>query len=234
MALSPAHYRYALDHPKELTPAMLMGSRVDSIIFETRADEFVVFDGDRRGNEWKTFKARHSDRTILTRDEDDTAHAIAAAVLDNPHAVARLRLAHQQERIRWTIAGRDCVGVPDAHDLRRVSDLKVCYSVNPDRFMWHAIRQGWLGQSCWYADGLRIEQPEISIIAVEPKPPHVVQVYTLSESAREFGGRQWRLYFERLRACEEADKWPGYCESPLPLEAPEDLALSIDGEEVQL
>jgi hypothetical protein len=234
MGRSPAHYRYFLDHPTPVTPAMLMGDRVDSLIFGTRLDEFEVWEGDRRGNPWKEFKEVNAAKTILTASEDATAHAIADSIGARREVCDRLNLAYQQVNIRWDIAGRDCEGTPDAHDLRRVTELKVCHDVSPDRFMWHALKQGWVGQITWYADGLGIKQPELSIVAVEPKPPHVVQVYELTQNAILLGQQQWRLYFERLRVHEDSDYWPGYCESPLPLDAPEKFSLMIDGEEVDL
>lgn len=234
MALSPCHYRYFLGQAVTETPAMRMGSRVDSNVFGTRREDFAIFDGDRRGKEWSAFKEQNAGRTILTRDEDDTSLAIAAAVNANEHARDRLELTNRQRRCEWHIAGRECAGTPDANDMLRVSELKVSASANPDRFMWHALKQGWLGQLAWYAHGLDIEHPELSIVAVEPKPPHVVTVFTLTDNAIQLGRQQWRLYFERLRACEEADHWPGYCESPVPLDAPDKVTVTVDGEEVDL
>lgn len=236
MAKSPAHYRYYLDHPQKSTAAMLMGDRVDSLVFGTRADEFRIYIGERRGNPWKEFKADNADKVILTSEEEATAISIANAINDNNHAMDRLYLEHSQERVEWEIAGRACEGTPDAWGAQpqRVSELKVCHDVGPDRFMWHALKMGWTCQIVWYADGLAFVKPQLSIVAVEPKPPHVVQVYELTQNAIQLARQQWNLLFERLRVCEESDAWPGYCESPLPLDAPEKFSLMIDGDEVEL
>lgn len=234
IAKSPAHYRYYLDHGVTVTAAMRFGSLVHAMVLgATRA--FVVYPEARRGNVWKDFQAAHEGVEIVTAEEWQRASDCAFAVKANPNAAVLLK-SLRERKLAWTFAGRECAGTVDlCGDV--LSDLKVT-DADPARFPWHALRMGWPAQLTWYEQGV-IESggarpSALSLIAVEPKPPHVVQVYDLTERAAELGRRHWRLLFERLRVCEETDTWPGYCEGIMPLDAPEQCELTIDGEEVTL
>lgn len=58
----------------------------------------------------------------------------------------------------------------------------------------------------------------------------------LTPRALEEGEKLNRSWIERLDGCELADEWPGYTQSILDLDVPDDAsdALLIDGEEVEL
>lgn len=236
MLRSPAHCRYAMDNGIPVTPAMRFGTVVGSIVLGSTS-KFVIWDGgDRRGKEWKEFEAANAGTEIVKRCEYDEAYKVANAVLLNADARALLKGAKEQ-RISWEIAGRACTGTPDARPREIVADLKVTADARPERLHWHALKMGWLGQLAWYANGLELSGAPIReayIIAVEPKPPFPVVVYEMTEAAMTTGRKQWRLAWERFRACEESGHWPGYVETIVPLEIPEDVTLTIEGEEVPL
>jgi len=233
---SAQHYRYFLEHGTDETPAMRIGSIVHGIILGSQ-HSFVIYEEARRGNAWKEFKAAHEGKRIITREEFDRGYEISKSVLAN--ADARLLCKGAKERtISWSIDGRECSGTPDfaGNDL---GELKITADARPEKLPWQAQRMGWLGQLEWYAHGLAaagFQAPEqVQVIAVEPKPPYPVVVYNLTEAAREAGKRTWRLLWEQLMACERSDRWPGYCESVVPLDVNEqELELVIDGEEVAL
>lgn len=240
MARSPAHYRHNLLTPFEPTPAMVMGSLVHELVLKGGRDKFCVYEGDRRaGKEWEAFKAETlPGNVIVKRSEMDEAGAIAAAVLRHPAAWDAIDSGQREVGLSWTIAGRACHGTPDVLGLS-LADLKVTNDASPDRFTWHARKMGWLGQLAWYYEAARQTQPilpnRVSIVAVESSAPYVVTVFDLTDEALLLGEKTWRLYFERLRACEESDYWPGYVEGVARLDVPEseeELILTIDGEEI--
>jgi hypothetical protein len=236
MARSPRHYQHALEHGVTETAAMRIGSAAHALVLGGWRS-FAVYDGVRRGREWESFRdAQDGDTTILNAREDETARAVGLAVQSDPDACDLLS-GEVERSIAWEVAGRLCIGTPDALTLSKgdLSDLKVTADGNPEKFIWHAARQGWLAQLAWYADGLRSLGRTVNhlhLVAVEAKPPHVVTCYRLTERAEELGRRTWRLLFERLRVCEESDTWPGYAQVIVDLDSPEDLTLQIDGEDV--
>ena len=231
MRRSPAHYRYALTAPRTETPAMRLGTVVHALVFGQEAPP--IWDGTRRGKDWELFKADNPG-TIITADEAQLAGNIAAAVVANDQARRVLDGLHEQ-RIDWTVAGRDCTGRVDVLGANWISDLKVTADASPERFPFHARRMGYHAQLAWYRNGaMRGDECDLYLVAVEAKPPHPVTVFHLSPSACDMGERTWRGCFERLLVCEASDNWPGYVECIQELDALEDFNLTIDGEEVNL
>lgn len=243
MARSPAHYREALLTPRTPTAAMRIGIAAHAALFGAWKEAAVWRGGRRQGKEWETFRAAHAGLEILSADEELQGQFIAAAVRANRDAATLIEAAEHHEReIDWQFSGRDCACRIDAYGVREgiVTELKTCADASPDRFPWQATRMGYLAQVAWQYDGLRAYGVLIDtayIIAAEQKPPYVVQVYEVTPASIDFGRRQYRLWFERLLVCEASGEWPGYVQSIVPLEPPNesgDLALTIGDEEVTL
>jgi hypothetical protein len=231
---SLAHYKYYLDNPVTETDAMRVGSRVHDLVLKGGRNRFAVWEGGRRASkEWDLFVLAHADATILTADQEDRAGAIASAVLADPNAHEALFGCITEQRREWEIAGRACVGTPDAVGQSIIVDLKCTNDASPGRFPWHAQRMGWLGQLAWYDYGLfGGNATRLVLVAVEDKPPHLVTVFCLTSDACELGHRIWRSHFERLRVCEQSGAWPGYSEAVVPLDVEREFSLHIGNEEV--
>jgi len=242
IARSPAHYRHALLAPREPSIAMRLGTLVHARVLGG-CKRIDIYDGERRGNAWKAYKADHAGQEIATRAEANFAQQIGDLVLADPNASMLFRSPGTtvETEILYDIAGRACSCRPDAFGPGRVAELKVTHDANPATFHWHATRQGWLAQMAWQLDALeaaghgRADERQAFIVAVEQKPPHVVQVYELQPDAVDFGRRCYRLWWERLMVCEASNVWPGYTQGVAPLSGPpgsEDVSLVVDGEEI--
>ena len=208
------------------TPAMEFGTAVDAIVFGT-TDRLAVFTGKvRNGKVWEAFKAEHAGQEIVTQATWDAAGEAAAAVLTNTEAATILDGAKCQQFLRWKQGGRDCAGTMDISG-RVLAELKVT-DPNPRKFYWHGMKMGWHCQLAWYYDGLiaagHPEPESVHIIAVRPKPPHVVTVFDLDDSMLDLGRKEYHLALERLRICEDADYWPGYVEGISVWSAPDEEA----------
>ena len=238
MAQSPAHYRERLLNPPEPSRAMRIGTCAHAALL---GGNVVVYDGDRRGKAWLEFEDAHAGQEIVTRAEWVLGEAMADAVRADL-CVAKLlaRVTDREACIGWMNGRRACKGRVDAFGGGVLLDLKTCADASPGRFAPTAVRMGYLAQMAWYADGLAmngVRADEVYIIAVESKPPHVVQVYEITPASLDFGRAQYSAWFERLLQCEAADEWPGYVQSIVPLEPPVelgDVTLSIGDEEVSL
>ncbi len=231
MAKSAAHYKYALDNPTPITPAMRIGSLVHAMVLG-KPRSFVVYDKDRRGNDWRTFKAANAGMEIVTAAEWDLAMGCADAVKRHDIAWPLIQSGEREQKIEWDVDGRPCAGTPDSAGVSLV-DLKVTYDSSPCRFPWHAQKMGYPAQLAWYLNGLESighEILKVSIVAVEKKPPHVVTVFDLTEDALDIGRLRWRELFGELRKCEETGIWPGYVQAPVPLDSNESLDLIWDEE----
>lgn len=233
MALSPAHFRAAYEDPIEQTPYMRFGSLVHALLL--RGDSFEVYDGERRGNAWKDFKAKVPEgKLIVTASEHAEALRVSTAVLNDPVARPLVEGLHETE-ITWEMLGRKCAGRVDILGQIDLVDLKLTHFAQPEYFARFALRSAYHAQVAWYGDGARANGHSIErahIIAVESKPPFAVVVMPVTPRALEEGRKMIRLWIERLGVCEAAGEWPGYTQCPIPLDVVEDAGLIIEGEEV--
>lgn len=244
MSRSPAHAKFALDHPDSMpsTPAMRIGRLIHSIFLGAQAGKGavpVVFDGERRGNAWKDFKAAHPNDEIVTPAEFEQVGLVASAL--HNHQEARSLLMGQRERtLLFDMLGRACRATPDVlAPHTHLVDLKSCSDASPERFPWSALRLAYHAQLAYYLDAAIVcEQADpdttVAVVAVEVKPPYAVCVYTMTDRALDFGRRVYRGWLEQFVNCERSNTWPSY---PMGvLDAPEG-SLSLvgpDGEEIDV
>lgn len=234
MARSPAHYLESLKGRAD-SASMRIGRLVHLAVF---GQEPVIFDGTRRGKEWEAFQVLHRDADIFTATEADAAIPIIASLLDDPkhwHAKELLTSGVAEKRLDWTWLGRACRGTPDIAGEFLV-DLKTTRNAQPEWFAREALFRSYHAQLAWYRQGLVLSgaQPPglVYIVAVETSPPYPVVVRPLTERAMEQGERLCRLWMERLLSCEATNEWPGYVQSAVELDVPDDLELSgFDDEE---
>jgi exodeoxyribonuclease VIII len=229
LAKSPAHFRAGYG---EQTSAMELGSAVDALLLNGQA--VVAYPGAvRRGKEWEAWKAAHEGSFIVTQSTLDTAEAMKASVMASPEA-ARLLLGPsvtRQERLTWKWGDRAITGEPDAFVAGQyVVDLKTTQCAAPDKFRWQALRLLYHAQlSCYGAGIAAVKGAPVKdhyIVAVESKAPYPCTVLRVSDNLIEQGRQMVASWLERLKVCEDADQWPGYSQSIVDLDAPEDDAVA--------
>lgn len=236
MSQSPAHARYAMTFPDDHdTPQMRFGRLAHACFLGSNVP--TVFDGDRRGNKWKNFKLAHEGEDIVTEKEFAQASAMASAL--HAHKEARsLLMGKREQTILFDFAGRSCRVTPDAFTPKVATDLKSTGDASPQRFPWHAMRMGYHAQMAWTKDGLIAAgypaPEELSLVAIEVRPPYAVAVYQLTERAEDFGRRLYRTWLEEFLNCERSGQWPGF--PPGTLDAPEDALelVGSDGEVMEV
>lgn len=229
MSRSPAHYRVGFGEP---TPAMRFGTLVHTVLL---GGDYAVWEGDRRGNVWKDFEAKHEGRLIVTSKEYQAALQCAEAVRADRVAAPLLEGKHEQA---WaaTLYGRPCEGRIDIAGPRATVDLKTTSDASPWRFQRQCLALAYHAQLAWYQDARRAlgEDPgEAYLIGVETKAPFAVTVLRITPRALDEGRRITRLWVERLEACELANEWPGYVQSAVDLDtSTDDEIVFRDGEEL--
>lgn len=234
---SPAHVKVACETAREVTRPMRVGFVCDRIVFGgVTAGGYVVYAGERRGNDWKAFVERHPNTCIVTATEYADASLAAEAVLADPVARELLDGAELQVAVQWEAYGLPCAsgiagerGGFDAINTRPtgrapyIADLKCTSSSQPDDLAKQAFSQLWHAQGAWYLDAakaLRLPAEDFYIIAVESTPPHCVTVARIPAHFLERGRQSLILWTEKHRACELAGQWPGYVQGPIELELP--------------
>jgi hypothetical protein len=235
MAQSPLHYWDAVQSETESTPSMRIGTLAHSLLFPGSA-KYLVWDSQRRGNDWKEFRANHSG-PIFTKSEVDKAIPIAEAIAKHRDA-APLLVGNCEKTINWSWNGRKCRSTPDVWSATHIPDVKTARTSKPDAFMRSASWMAYHAQLAFYdmAVGTHAKQldrwRDLYIIAVESKRPYPVTVLKLTDRARQEGEKLCRLWFEQLLACEADNSWPGYAQSVVDFDiAPMDEGEFIFGDE---
>lgn len=236
MAKSPAHARHAMQHELAPTTAMRFGTLSHSIFLGKGVP--VVYEGERRGNAWKEFKAANEGEEIVTSEEFGRASEMAVAL--HSHKEARnLLLGTREQTILFDFAGRPCRATPDVYAPgAHLTELKTTQDASPERFPYIAARLAYVPQLVFYKDGIGIaglRLPEaLYIVAIETKPPFAVCVFSVTERMEDFARRMYRGWIEQFLVCEQSDTWNGY---PMGLlDAPEDALqlIGADGEEIEV
>lgn len=138
---SPAHFKFALDHPEEdteQTKALMMGRAIHTLILEPEKFEkrFTFIDFEKRpvkvsksggiadyrtkeNKQWKEFMqeaAQIAGQTMLDSKEDfEAILAMGESVRTNKAACALLKECHNEEVITWTDpeSGVECKAIVD-------------------------------------------------------------------------------------------------------------------------
>lgn len=229
-AKSPAHYQCAVTTDgDEQTYDMERGSAVHAVVFGTQ--RVIGYPGKvRNGKEWEAFEAANSDALILTRNEYEKSMRMAEAIWAHKQAMEILT-GVAEKTLRFDYLGRACRGTPDIRAEDWIAELKTSSTSEPDRFTWHALRMHYHAQLAFYLHGVSAcglgDHRSAFVVAVEASAPFPITVLRLTDRAIEQGERLVRLWYERLRSCEESNAWPPYVQSVIDLDVPEDFELEF-------
>jgi len=222
---SPEHARAVLDGTAEpiAGAAIERGSAVHALVLG--GAKVTFFPGAaRRGKEWEQFERDNEGAIILPRGEYDKTQRMADAVRACREARPLLDGTREQTVV-WRESGQACRATPDAFQADNVTELKTCREADPRWFGREAIRRDYHAQLAWYTDGLLaagLARPRSAhIVAVESSAPYPVVVFRLTDDAIEMGRRSCRLWFERLRVCQDTGEWPGYAQGVVDLDVPD-------------
>lgn len=229
MRRSPLHYQHRLANPLEDSARLAMGRAAHTAILEPDRFplEYAVWTGERRaGKEWEAFKAANAGRTIIKADEYATCLAMRDAVRRHPAAAAILQAGGEAEKaVTWTddATGLPCKGRMDWLGKYVLADLKTTSDLDPVRFGATAARMGYHTQLAFYRRGVKaatgMDYP-VQIIAVESSAPHDVAVFTIDETVLYAGDEEIDELLAKVKACREANAWPGRYPAETTLQLP--------------
>lgn len=251
MRTSPAKCAY--DRARAWEPASgfrAIGIGVHSLVLTpATADQSVaIYDGPvRRGKAWDAFVAAHTDESILTAPEWDTARALAAALSKHPVAGPLLAsLTEQESAITWDDGGVSCKARIDgmARWQSALVDVKTTRRDNPRDFARDAASYGYLEQLAFYSRGLRATgRPprEHRLIVACTEEPYPIGVFDVDSTLMSAADIEVARLLGMYRDCERSGRWPSWGDDgvislgdhwPKWAELGNDSALTIDGEAV--
>ena len=229
-AKSPRHYQHALQSRKPASYTMRRGSLVHTAVLEPDRLplDYVVWDGDRRGNAWKEFKEANAGREIVTSSEYEVAIRIRDSVRGDVVAGPIVSAVGVREpTLIWTdeSTGLRCKGRPDlVLDDHAIVDLKTTRCARAFEFGRSVATYAYHVQAAYYADGYqRVTSscPRSIIIAVENCEPYDVVVYELRDHVLGPGRDEYARLLSMVHDCQRDNAWPGYAgNTALHLELP--------------
>lgn len=240
--------KYAIDHPKEMSTAMKLGSALHIATLEPgRFENMFHFcpPCDRRTKEGKDIYAAAeiaaAGKLLLREGADDEAisevskvKGMAAAI--NAHKFARLFLdcvGHNEVSALWRdeATGLMCKARYDRYvpAFAPWKDVPVIVEIKSDRnatewaFSKTVADRYYHVQAASYCHGHSIitgKRPAHIFIVPENFPPHDVNIFMLNDEALNTGQLVYRDLLDRYADCVKSNKWPGYPEQITTLSLP--------------
>lgn len=236
---SPAHARHEMEHPRESTAEMALGSMIHTALLQPEIfdEEFVVMPDfaaglcDDKGNPYSNPKATNKYKSLVTQWLEDRAgkKVIEASQLElcvnvanaiRNHASASLFIEHSnafEVSAVWVDQATDllCKGRLDAinEQFDCIVDLKTTRDASYHPFSKAIFDYGYHRQGAMYVAGAQAQGIQVKhyvIIAVEKEPPYGVAVYRLDDEALAFGRKELDELLAVYKRCRESGEWPGY------------------------
>jgi hypothetical protein len=225
---SPKHYRYELDHPRESSAEMEIGTATHVLVLQPeRFSELYVVRPDGLDGRTKDGKAaladlRASGRKVLTQDDERRIRGMAEAIADDERASEWLHAEGKVEHaITWTDAetGMECKGRIDLlTDDGCLVGLKTTRDISERMYFTQATRLLYHAQWAFYYDGLCAlgQKPRVVVeVAVENQAPFDCDGGTIiEEDVLDEGRAIYREALVTLKRCRELDIWPGKVPQP--------------------
>lgn len=158
-------------------------------------------------------------RIVLSPEQWDQLHAMAAAVHNHPAAGALLCSVpgEAEKSVYWNdpTTGVLCRCRPDwwrEDDV--LVDLKTTDDASPEGFAKSMANWRYDVQAPFYMDGVKLATGRnvkaFVFIAVEKKPPYAVGVYVLDSASLDIGRAMYQNDLLVYAECLANDNWPGY------------------------
>lgn len=219
---TPAHFKAHKSGliQREETDAMRLGSITHRALLEpeTMNGAYHIRPDGMKFNttEGKAWQKDHSDKPIVTSDDDARVKRMRDAVWNHPLA-KRLLNGSTTEQCFFAQDSKEVVrkGRMDAipKSGNTIVDLKTCESADPDEFGKKVNQYRYHCQAAWYLQLAKLcglDRKEFVFICVEKNPPYCVACYTLEPQAIELGERLIMGDYQRYLNCLESNEWPGY------------------------
>lgn len=227
----PARFRWEQDNPPEPAASLDTGSAAHDTLLGGGPEIVVIPDEiTAKDGNWSTAKAKAMVEEVRARGAVPVkpavwaeveamvasvrAHPIAGRLFEPGSGQPEASLFWQDEPTGiWRRARLDWL--PDRRGRRLiVPDLKTCLSAHRDKFVKSAADYGYHQQAPYYLDGIRAlgldDDPAFVFVAVEKRPPYLVNVIQLDVTAMRIGAALNRQAIEIFAECQRTGEWPGY------------------------
>jgi hypothetical protein len=219
---SPLHYWHKYlnpDRPQDTTPALEFGSAFHLALTEPHvfADQFSVFEGDRRTNAGKQAYQELIDagKQVIKQADFDTIAAMCEAVRRYPRLVDALEHGQHEQVHTWTDTSTQapCKLRLDTIHNNVVFDWKTTEDASPAAFRYSVKKYRYHVQNAFYLHGLAENGIHINafyFVAIEKSAPYGVGIYELPLEAINEGMRAYEANLNTYMECRQTQRWNGY------------------------
>jgi exodeoxyribonuclease VIII len=229
MSVCPAYFRWCEDNPQEPSEDMVLGSAFHKIVLEpeTFDKEFMIMPHfDRRTKEGRLGyenlmnKVQGECITLITKEQYDTICGMRDSIMSNPYA-RKLINGNIEQSMYFTddLTNVECKCRPDVWrkvaDRVVITDLKSAKSVMPNDFMRDCVKYHYDLQTAMYRDGaskvlgVPKENIDFVFIAVEKKPPYLLNIMQADTYVIQKGEADFREYIGTYKECKETNNYYG-------------------------
>ena len=229
MSVCPAYFKWCEDNPTEPSDDMVLGSAFHKIVLEpeTFDKEFMIMPHfDRRTKEGRLGyenlmnKVQGECITLITKEQYDTICGMRDSIMSNPYA-RKLINGNIEQSMYFTddLTKVECKCRPDVWrkvaDRVVITDLKSAKSVMPNDFMRDCVKYHYDLQTAMYRDGsskvLGVPKDNIDFvfIAVEKKPPYLLNIMQADTYVIQKGEADFREYIGTYAECKAKNLYYG-------------------------
>lgn len=236
IAKSPAHYweRYLNPNrePERKTDALVEGNAFHVLTLE--ADKFphhfVImpkFSGTGSVAKKDEFLQTNAEKSIITMDQYDKVRRMRDSVMKHPIASQLIAVGIAETTLKWEdpVTDAPCKCRKDWWNPSNqlIVDLKSTEDASEEGFAKSSFKYRYHVQGAFYLDGARannLNPQGFVFIAVEKKPPYLVNVFYMPDDIIDFGRRIYVSDLQTYMNCRQANQWPGYDVQIKPLNLP--------------
>lgn len=219
---APAHYKYALTHPKHKNEfdfgtaahAEVLGVGAEIVVHEYDADKVK---SPKATNAWKAEQSDVRARGAVLLLPEEYAKVREMADVLSSHRLAMRLLSEGKPEVSAFVEDEETGVLKRARfdwlGSSILDDYKSTVCSEPGWFVRQAANLGYHSQAAWYSDvAAELGHPAdaFAFIAQEKEPPYLVTVIELPPELVDAGRARNRRALQMFRDCTESGLWPGY------------------------
>ena len=226
---SPAHYQAYLAQEFDEDDDNIGTATHCALLEPDRfAQEYVVYDGYKRGKEWTEFKEQNAGKVVLNKVDYDQVMGMCSALMNHKEFPVwkAINSSRREMSVFWTDeeTGVQCrVRLDSLSAPFAIWDLKTTSDARPDAFVRQVVRLDYDLQAAMYSEAVRRftgEHLPFIFIAVETAHPHGIWLHTAGQSMLDNGWIKFRKALHAYKTCTDNMRWPAYENAMSTLELP--------------
>lgn len=215
---SPEYFRFMMDNPQPVTPAMKFGSAIHMNVLQPEEfnKHYVVSPKfDKRTKQGKADYAEFVNNNMLKNVVTESEYALIEQMTDklmrDSDAKTLLTNGIKEHIIAWENQEYNikCRGMLDVYNEQAniIVDLKTTQDSSYYGFASSVRKFKYYKQAAFYLDAVKAQ--EFYIVAIEKNPPFSINIIQIGDDLLDKGRELYNRDLEIYKYCTDNDYWPG-------------------------